>query len=100
MIYETISVAALKELDECFAFPATGYIPCWSIRTVTEMGCTQLTGKIPYVIEAQGTDFFQHGKKQMPPAALCLFLGSKVCSLEKKTTRFCHSDVVTDTGRI
>lgn len=64
------------------------------------MGCTQLTGKIPYVIEAQGTDFFQHGKKQMPPAALCLFLGSKVCSLEKKTTRFCHSDVVTDTGRI
>lgn len=38
LIYE--AVAALKELDERFAFPATGYILCWSVRAVTEMGCT------------------------------------------------------------
>lgn len=40
MIYEAVLVAALKELDERFAFPATGYIPCWSVGAATEMGCT------------------------------------------------------------
>lgn len=83
MIYETVSVEALKELDERFAFPATGYIPCWSIRLSQKWVALNWRGKIPYVIEAQGIDFFQQGKKQMPPAALCLFLGSKRCSLEQ-----------------
>lgn len=81
LIYE--AVAALKELDEGFAFPNTGCTLCWSVRAVTEVSCTSLTGRIPCVIGAQGIDFFQQGKKQTPSAALCLFLGSKRCSLEQ-----------------